>query len=974
MKLSPDRFAEFHEAVHGFAPFSWQQRLLEQVVEERTWPQVLDLPTGAGKTTCLDIALFALALNASEKVRWCPRRIAMVVDRRVVVDQVAERGRKLAMRLNEPQAASVIQEVARQLRSLTRDSEEPLGVFTLRGGMPKDDGWVRSPDQPLIIASTVDQLGSRLLMQGYGVSAGMRPVHAGLLANDTLLLLDEVHLSEPFAQTLQQLAALRTRFSDGLSTRFHTAFLSATPTSSGAKTFRLTKSELSADDLLGKRLAAPKRTTLRDANDRQSVEKACVDASVALLGAHRTIAVVLNRVNSAATVARQLTEQLGDEAEVVLLTGRMRPLDRDDVLRGLRDRISSGRQRVDDSKKLVVVATQCIEAGADFDFDALVTEAASLAALRQRFGRVDRLGEYGRAEGVIVRDKGAKDDPIYGDALAATWSWLQGKLGGAKKKKKGEDATIDFGVLALPSPEPEEAPTLLSPGKNAPVLLPAYLDLWSQTSPAPALVPDVALFLHGPESGPADVQVVWRADVSEELLHSAHEDAHELERLAAVVSAIRPSSLESLSLPFVAAKRWLAGAEVGAVADVEGGEVVWQREAVSEVRGLAFRWRGDDSEVITQTELRPGDTIVVPSVRGGLRQGCFDSASDSSVDDLAERAALFGRGKPLLRLDDAVLKGLELPAVAALLHKKERSSNEALDDALVQSAQSASLAQWKRVWLEQLVGATRIVLASEGRELLLGGLLAKRQLHALVLNPEQETIENGGDLTTDDEDSIFTGRSVPLLEHSTDVQTFAKEFAQRLSLPDELGKDLALAGWLHDIGKADRRFQVLLRAGDEVEFYKDETPWAKSGMQAGARAAQRRARQLSGYPRRARHEVQSLAMLMAPQNAAQVKANDLELVLHLVASHHGYCRPFAPAIEDMAPVQVELTNFNGWNFAATSSANELHQLDSAIPGRFWSLQRRLGWLELCWLEAVLRLADHRASEVEQQKREHGGRR
>lgn len=110
MSLSVDQFENFHRAVHEQTPFDWQSLLLRKIVGDRAWPRVLALPTGCGKTTCIDIALFALALDATcpPAERWCPRRIAMVVDRRVVVDQAAERGHKLLSALAAPQAQEVI--------------------------------------------------------------------------------------------------------------------------------------------------------------------------------------------------------------------------------------------------------------------------------------------------------------------------------------------------------------------------------------------------------------------------------------------------------------------------------------------------------------------------------------------------------------------------------------------------------------------------------------------------------------------------------------------------------------------------------------------------------------------------------------------------------------------------------------------------------------------------------------------------
>lgn len=1012
MTLNVSDFGAFHAAVHGGKRrFDWQQRLLEQIVRDERWPRVLDLPTGAGKTTCIDIALFALALDASKeaKDRWCPRRIAMVVDRRIVVDQVAERGQTLLRALMMSTDPTIVQ-IANRLRSLTRTGEEPLGVFTLRGGMPKDDGWARTPDQPLIVASTVDQVGSRMLIQGYGVSQGMKPVHAGLLANDTLLLLDEVHLSEPFRQTLDQLARLRERFSEsGVRTRFSHAFLSATPGVGTESPFALLNEEKTLNSPLGPRLHASKPAVrLVEVEDRTALEYACVEQAKVLLQYHRTVAVVVNRVGSASVIARQLTESLGSGAIVTLLTGRMRPLDRDDVLRELRPAVQTGRQRSDDLPKRVIVGTQCIEAGADFDFDALVTEAASLDSLRQRFGRVDRLGNYKKSEGVVVYDNCKKlkeelkrrgetpsladDDPIYGEALGETVKWLKEqekqrprqlkeelkKLKDEAKKLKGEakqqaeeqlarKAHIDFGVLALEVPTGDELKKLLAPKPNAPTLLPAYLDLWVQTSPAPSGVPDVSLWLHGPRSGPADVQIVWRADLSEAVLQRG-----DIEAATAIVTGVRPSSLEAMSLPFAAARAWLAGQPISDLGDTEG-EAIDEDERPKASHRRALRWRGDKSEVIGATTMKPGDTIVVPASYGGIRSGCFDATSTGPVTDRAEQASLFARGRPVLRLHPIVTDGFD---VSLPLDEPEEARGS-----LGRLASSGDWPAWKRLWAQKLAkGDSSFVVSGDPSWTVIEAKRVPLAELRSVVQPE-DTLEDGVELTTDGDDSFCAGRAVSLSEHSSDVETFAREYAMRCGLGEWLTEHVALAAWLHDIGKADRRFQVMLRGGSEIEYFKDETPWAKSAMPPGARAARNLARERSGYPSGGYfHAVQSVAMLDGQKVVLaerlkkddSIEEPDLDLVLHLVASHHGECRPFAPVVVDDAPIKISLAGhfssvFGKVDFSEVPSNPKLHRLDSPLGDRFWTLIAKYGWQELCWLEAILRLADHRASEEEQNK-------
>lgn len=401
-------------------------------------------------------------------------------------------------------------------------------------------------------------------------------------------------------------------------------------------------------------------------------------------GSAKVVAIAVNRVRRARVVFEAIERRIakrGERADAALLTGRARPIDRDQILQRFRDRIRAGTARRAEDVPLFVVATQCIEAGADLDFDALVTEIAPLDCLRQRFGRLNRMGRDIQVRSFVVaasEQVGSRaEDPIYGKSLARTWALLQGK---ARRTGKDKTPVVDFGVQDSRAwlPDGDELASCIAPHRDAPVLLPAYIEQWACTSPIPAVDPDVALFLHGPNARSGDVEIVWRADAlpppsDPEIEHASQPGAspagdptsdrddrarkQQIERQMWIerLSACPPSTLESLSVPISEAIRWLAGEARGDMTDTEVSEF----EELQHKPRPAFRWRGaesDDTQFVPARALRPGDLIVVPSGTGGCDQWGWNPESSRSVRDVGREANLQHHGRDVLRLSPRVIE------------------------------------------------------------------------------------------------------------------------------------------------------------------------------------------------------------------------------------------------------------------------------------------------------------------------------
>jgi superfamily II DNA/RNA helicase len=122
------------------------------------------------------------------------------------------------------------------------------------------------------------------------------------------------------------------------------------------------------------------------------------------------------------------------------------------------------------ARVVVVVATQVIEVGVDLDFVSVITDAAPLASLVQRVGRVNRRLEAGEAEVLVVHDASQErlDENTYAGVynLELTRRFRQrAREAGRQARGRGPRAGRHRSPNRLPAPRRGQSP-LRVPGED----------------------------------------------------------------------------------------------------------------------------------------------------------------------------------------------------------------------------------------------------------------------------------------------------------------------------------------------------------------------------------------------------------------------------------------------------------------------------------------------------------------------------
>lgn len=461
------------EAVPDFRPYDFQAKLAEG-----DWPDLLDVPTGMGKTAAVTLAW--LYRRQILKQKDMPRRLVWCLPMRVLVEQSAENIRGWLMNLG--------------IHGQT--GEGKVSVQLLMGGEPDLKSWAEYPEEDMILIGTQDMLLSRALMRGYGMSRYQWPIHFALLHNDCLWVFDEVQLMGSGLATSTQLEAFRRHFllakgslslwvsatlnRDWLDTvDMHSHLDSLVPHTISDKDRQQAVDRLQAMKPLDKAPVSLPKEAGNKAGLQTYLEKLC-DLVLEAHDATAQTLVIVNRVERAQQLFRLLREQREDKADL-LIHARFRAKERADQTHRLHE--ESGKDRI-------IVATQAIEAGVDISSKHLVTELAPWPSLVQRFGRCNRYGEY-NTDGAHILWVNIEND-------ADTLPYTAETLANARDK-----------LAACTSASPQDLPATDETRPLSAVLRRKdLLDLFNTDPDLSGFDVDISDYIR--DSGPPNVQVFWR--------------------------------------------------------------------------------------------------------------------------------------------------------------------------------------------------------------------------------------------------------------------------------------------------------------------------------------------------------------------------------------------------------------------------------------------------------------------------------
>jgi CRISPR-associated endonuclease/helicase Cas3 len=457
-------------------------------------------------------------------------------------------------------------------------------------------------------------------------------------------------------------------------------------------------------------------------------------------------------------------------------------------------------------------------------------------------------------------------------------------------------------------------------------------------------------------------------------------------------------------VPIWALRQWCVGeASKGLLLESDEMSMEPDVKAISPERPLfAVCWRGlpnsrmlpeDRSFVLNGisdlNRLRGGDVLILSdhaSARFWLLDEIAGKDRPSDWLDIGDRVQFSARGRPTLRIHKAleslcVEKGisntdeLDWPAILSTWLAADEiegfldDRDHARKDIL---AILSGLGKWayksdEHRWLGQTCSALHQEISDLRRfersvhQPLKGcGFVIRSGRRYRLSEDDQED-----DPMPDDSFSSSRGADPVLLsDHCNAVAERAAHYAKDAGLAEGIVNAFHLAGLLHDVGKADPRFQAMLIANSPGIVPDPYGALAKSALMAQSLRDVEARREAAGYPKGGRHELLSTRLVESAE-AFLGYSGDRDLVLHLIASHHGHCRPFAPIVDDKEG-QARLVNWQIDDFILSHhAASGLERLDSGVSERFWRLQARFGAWGLAWLEALFRLADQTVSGCEQ---------